>query len=88
MNLTIFLLGFVRFVVDNVITPLANAIYGFYYRSIDYAKPLPKIKNDLLLVPAHKLAQKIRKKEVGCFSYFYYEHKYSSRNITSIIKKN
>lgn len=58
-----FIIGILAF-LDNILKPLIRLGFKFYYSSIDKLKPLPKCKSDLLLTPAHKLAQKIRKREI------------------------
>ncbi len=57
----------IRFFFGFFIKPLIILGYQFYYRKVDKTRPLPQIKNPLLLLPAHKLATKIRNKEVFMF---------------------
>lgn len=57
-------LGFLKFILDTTIKPVIRLCFRLYYRKIDTLKPLPKCKSDLLLMPANKLALKIRNREV------------------------
>ncbi|CAF0788360.1 unnamed protein product [Brachionus calyciflorus] len=50
----------------NLFKPLFSLGFRVSNRNTDVRNPLPKCKNDLLLTPAHKLAKKIRNKEVSC----------------------
>ena len=45
--------------------PVVQVLFKIYNRNIDKSSPLPKIKNPILLLPANKLAEKIRNKEVN-----------------------
>lgn len=64
MNISLQILKLIRVFMVYFYKPIARKIYSFYYRKEDYLKPLPNCKNPLLLTPAHKLADKIRNKEV------------------------
>ena len=64
-NLIILALHVVRFVIGTFIKPVVKLGFSLYYRKQDYLRPLPKCKSQLLLTPAHKLAQKIRRREVS-----------------------
>lgn len=54
----------IRFFFGLFIKPLIILGYQFYYRKVDKTRPLPQIKDPLLLLPASKLAVKIRNKEI------------------------
>jgi hypothetical protein len=47
-----------------LLNPIIVFFMRLYYRKIDKNNVLPPIKHQLLLLPAHKLASKIRNKEV------------------------
>ena len=53
-----------QFFVGSIYKPLVILGFRTYYRKEDKNRPLPKINNELLLIPANKLAEKIRNKEV------------------------
>jgi len=53
-----------RFFLGLFLKPLIIFCYKLYYGKVDKTIPLPKIKSPLLLLPAAKLAKKIRNKEV------------------------
>jgi fatty acid amide hydrolase 2 len=68
MRFFIFVLHVLRFVLGTFFKPLVHLGFRFYYKNIkklDYSRPLPACKSDLLLIPANKLAKKIRNKEVS-----------------------
>lgn len=62
-KVNVFFLGFLKF-IDNVLKPLIYYCFKFYYSKIDTPNPLPKCSSELLLTPGHKLAKKIRNKEI------------------------
>jgi len=57
-------LRILRFFFGYFFKPIVRVLFKFYNRNIDKLRPLPKIKNPILLLPANKLADKIRNKEV------------------------
>lgn len=54
--------------LERIVKPLIRFGFSLYYKKTDKLKPLPKCQSELLLLPAHRLAQKIRNKEVLKFS--------------------
>lgn len=64
MQVKLFILGFIRFLLNNLIKPAIRLVFKLYWHKLDYLKPLPKCKNPLLFLPVTQLAQKIRKREV------------------------
>ena len=64
MTLIFLVLRFLRFFFGFIYKPVVNLAFKIYYRNEDKSFPLPKIKNSILLIPANKLARKIREKEV------------------------
>lgn len=60
----ILIIKILRILLGYFVKPVVNLAYTIYYRNIDKPMPLPRIKNSILLLPAHKLAAKIRNKEV------------------------
>ena len=61
-HLTIFILRIVRSILDNI----SDIIYKLIYEGKRKIK-LPQIKDEILLMPAVKLAEKIRKHELTSF---------------------
>lgn len=53
-----------------LMNPFVTLCFRIYYRKLNKSRPLPPITNELLLLPAHKLAAKLRKKEVYIDDYF------------------
>jgi hypothetical protein len=47
-----------------IINTLLSCIFIIVYFNEDKLNPLPKVKSNYLLLPAHVLAKKIREKEV------------------------
>jgi hypothetical protein len=67
LNLVVPVLYAGRFLLDTFIKPFVLLAFYVYYKFIertDYIRPLPKCKSRLLTMPAHKLADMIRRKEV------------------------
>lgn len=64
MKLAIAVLFVLRFFIGTFVKPVIQIGFRLYYRKQDYKNPLPKCKSDLLLMPAHKLADKVRRKEI------------------------
>jgi hypothetical protein len=61
------LLSFARFLLGTFVKPFVLLAFYLYYKFIartDYLRPLPRCKSRLLTLPAHKLADMIRRKEV------------------------
>ncbi len=72
LSVAVPLLFTVRFLLGTFIKPIIELAFHVYYRFIrrtDHLRPLPACKSPLLTVPAHKLAQMIRNKQVY-FSFF------------------
>ena len=61
-HLTIFILRIVRSILDNI----SDIIYKLIYEGKRKIK-LPQIKDEILLMPVVKLAEKIRKHELTSF---------------------
>ena len=64
VQLILVVIQLIRFVFGVFIKPVIQLGYKIYYRNIDQPRPLPKIKNPILLLPANKLAVKIRNRHV------------------------
>jgi hypothetical protein len=64
MGLKIKLIELVRFLMGLFVKPLIILAYKLYYWNMNKLKPLPRTYNLLLLLPANKLARKIRNREV------------------------
>lgn len=65
MKLISIVLKLLIFILDNLLKPIVKLGFRVYYYKLDHLKPLPKCQNPLLYLPAWKLAEKIRKKEVN-----------------------
>ena len=63
-----------RFVCGTFLLPIIIFLFKLFNRSTDYRNPLPPVDNPLILMPAHELARRIRKREV-CF------HKESNKSL-------
>lgn len=61
-----FIIRILRIIIGYFLKPVINVAFKIINRKTDKSMPLPTIKNPILLLPATKLAEKIRKKEV-CF---------------------
>ena len=58
------LLRIIEFLINTLLRPFIKYWFKSYFRSVDNVRPLPKCSNDVLFLPASKLAEKIRNKEV------------------------
>lgn len=65
VSVTLLVLRLFRFAIDFFIKPVLGLGYKLYYRNIDKRNPLPKFKNEYLLMPANQLALKIRSKKIS-----------------------
>lgn len=65
MNIYKILIKLGKNIFDSFIVPIIVLFYKFFYRSSDKKTELPKCKSNLLLQPAHILAEKIRLKQVN-----------------------
>ena len=59
------LIRLLRFFLGLFVKPLIEWAFSLYHRKTDKARPLPQIKHPILLLPANKIASKIRNKEVS-----------------------
>ncbi len=58
------LVKFLKVCREKILNKILTYGFSLYYRQNDKPNPLPKCNSDYLLMPAHKLAQLIRKREV------------------------
>jgi hypothetical protein len=68
MRLVVNLVKFVKLIFGLVLRPLIIFTFKIYYSKWDKTKPLKPVNNQLLLLSATELAQKLRRKEVCKYS--------------------
>ena len=66
-KLTILLVKIINFFLTTFFKPIILLVFKIYYRKLDKSKPLPVTSEPLLFIPAHELARKIRRREVGIY---------------------
>ena len=71
-------MGLFKFLLNVIIKPVIIFFFKLYYKNVDKTKPLPPVKNELLMLPAHELARRIRNREVECFLFIFFKQKWLS----------